>query len=146
MDGLPLPKRLRTLIDGGFWPRTAEEERQQNIRSLVAENRIHLFAPDENRLYLLRPPFRTVAERMTGAERRFWMGYGALHEISPELCLQIAAFQIGSDSAVVLDYTYHPADPAVIRLKWQKPKPNTWTRCADSFDEFADMLSLEVLP
>ena len=74
------------------------------------------------------------------------MEYGALQEISPELSVEIAAFEIGSDSAVVLDYRGGSDNPAVLRLKWQKPKANTWDLCAQTFDEFADMLGLEHSP
>lgn len=143
---LPLPKRLLALIDSGLWPRTHEEEMRQNLRSLVPEERVHLFAPNENHLYLFRPPFLTVAERMKGTGAQFWLKFGALNEISPELSLEIGAFEIGSDSAIVLDYRRDFDNPAVIRLKWQKPKPNVWECCADTFDEFADMLALDKSP
>jgi hypothetical protein len=33
-------------------------------------------------------------------------------------------------------------NPPVIRLKWQKPLPNVWVRCADNFDAFTDLLGL----
>jgi hypothetical protein len=43
----------------------------------------------------------------------------------------------------VLDYRQDRNNPSVIRLKWQKPQPNTWVRCAENFDQFADMLGLD---
>jgi hypothetical protein len=140
----PLPKRLIALIDSGLWPRTDAEERQQNLRSLVSAERIQLFAPEERKIYLLKPPFRTVAKRMSGGEEKFWSRFGALEEISPELCLQIGAFELGSDSPILLDYRQDNSSPAVIRLLWRKPQPNTWVRCADSFDQFANMLGLDL--
>ena len=140
---LPLPKRLLNLIDSGRWPRTPDEERRQNTHLLVSKERIQSFAPEEDRIYFFRPPFRTIAQRMNGGggEGAFWSKWGALGEISPELALDIGDFGLGADSAIVLDYRHK--NPPVIRLKWRKPESNVWVRCADSFDEFADMLALE---
>src|ERR1700760_3173419 len=91
---LPLPKRLLSLIDSGRWPRTPDEERRQNSHLLVSKERIQSFAPEEDRIYFFRPPFRTVAQRMNGAggEGAFWSKWGALGEISPELALDIGDF------------------------------------------------------
>jgi hypothetical protein len=139
---LRLPKRLVGLIDRGLWPRSHAEAQRQNIRSLVSAERIHLFAPEEDRIYLAAPPFCTITRRMSNSGR-FWKEWGALDEISPELSVDIGYFGLGSDSAIVLGYRQNPSDPAVIRLKWRKPQPNTWVRCADTFDEFADMLGLD---
>ena len=66
---------------------------------------------------------------------------GTLGEIAPDLALDIADFGLGADSAIVLDYRQE--NPPVIRLVWRKPEPNEWVRCADSFDEFADLLGLD---
>jgi hypothetical protein len=142
---LPVPHRLVTLIDRGLWPRNEEEARRQNIRPLVASNRIHLFAPEEDKLYLMPPPFRTVAELRRKGQEKFWSTYAAPEGISADLSVDIGAFEIGSDSAILLDYREDRLNPTVIRLKWRKAQglPNIWVRCADSFDEFADMLGLD---
>jgi len=67
-----------------------------------------------------------------------------LEEISPELTIIIADFGLGSDTVVALDYRADRDDPAVIRPLWRKRgQRNTWVRCAETFDEFADMLGLE---
>jgi hypothetical protein len=68
VNNLALPKRLLSLIESGLWPSTPDEERRQNIRSLVSKERIQSFAPEEDRIYLFRPPFRTIAQLMSGAE------------------------------------------------------------------------------
>jgi len=143
VSGLPLPGRLVSLIQSGKWPRTEDEAIGQNIRPVVPKERIHLFAPNEDRIYLFEPPFHTVATRMLGAERDFWSRYGALEGIAPELWLNIGAFGLGSDSAILLDYRADRQNPAVIRLLWKHPGPNVWVRCADDFDAFADMLGLD---
>ena len=140
-SNLPLPRRLRQIIETGRWPKTHDEEIHQNIRSLVPKERIQSFAPEQDRIYLFRPPFRTIAQRMSGAEGAFWSRWGALGEIAPDLALDIADFGLGADSAIVLDYRQE--NPPVIRLVWRKPEPNEWVRCADSFDEFADLLGLD---
>jgi hypothetical protein len=140
-SNLPLPTRLRQIIETGRWPKTHDEEIHQNIRSLVPKERIQSFAPEQDRIYLFRSPFRTIAQRMSGAEGAFWSRWGALGEIAPDLALDIADFGLGADSAIVLDYRQE--NPPVIRLVWRKPEPNEWVRCADSFDEFADLLGLD---
>lgn len=140
---LPVPKRLIALIETGIWPGTHAEAESQNIRSLVSADRIHLFAPEENGIYLAGPPFCTIADRMMDhRQQRFWSRWGALEEISPELAVDIGYFGLGSDTCIVLDYR-QGTNPSVIRLKWQSPQPNTWVLCAETFDEFADMLGLD---
>lgn len=143
VGNLPLPKRLIDLVESGLWPQTADEALRQNLRSLVSKERIQLFAPQEDRIYLLSPPFHTVAKRMSGKGGNFWSKYGALEGIAPDLSVVIADFGIGSDSPILLDYRKDPDSPTVIRLLWRKPASNIWVRCAETFDEFADMLQLE---
>src|SRR5579863_2168592 len=152
---LPLPKRLLSLIDTGLWPRTPAEAQHQNIRSLVSKERIQVFAPEEDRIYLVSPPFSTVATRMTHNEK-FWSKFGALEQISPDRSVLIADFGLGSDSPILLDYRHDVSAPVVIRLKLNpihgdtmpngRKKllgwANVWLRCADTFDGFADMLGL----
>lgn len=141
VTNLPLPKRLLKLIETGRWPRTHEEELHQNSRPLVPKERVQSFAPEEDRIYFFRPPFRTIAQRLNGKGGPFWSRWGALNEIAPDLALDIGDFGLGADSAIVLDYRHE--NPPVIRLLWRKPEPNVWVRCADSFDEFADFLGLD---
>ncbi len=145
---LPLPKRLVSLIESGLWPHTAYEARRLDHNCKVPKERIHLFAPEEDRLYLATPPFHTIAQRVNGdsgnANANFWSRFGALDQISPELSVDIGFFGLGSDTAIILDYREGGSNPPVLRLKWRrKPEPNVWVRCADSFDEFADMLALD---
>ena len=140
---LLLPKRLVALIDAGVWPHTAEQARRLNGNCNVPKERIQLFAPQEDRLYLAVPPFHTIAQRVSNAKSNFWSRFGALEQISPDLSVDIGFFGLGSDSPIVLDYTQGGSNPPVLRLAWRKPEPNVWVRCADSFDKFADMLGLE---
>jgi hypothetical protein len=155
VGNLPLPKRLVELIDSGRWPRTPDDERHQNVRSLVPKERIQSFAPGEDRIYFVRPPFATVATRMSHGDR-FWSRFGALEQITPELAIFLGDFGIGSDSPILLDYRRDITTPAVIRLKLNSilgdamPNgrrkllgwANSWLTCADSFDAFAEMLGL----
>lgn len=156
VGNLPLPKRLLQLIETGRWPKTREEELHQNIRPLVSKERIQLFAPEQDRIYFVRPPFSTVATRM-GNEDGFWERFGALEQIAPELSVFIGDFGLGSDSPILLDYRHNISSPAVIRLKLNpllgetmsngRKKvlgwANAWLRCADNFEDFADTLGLE---
>jgi hypothetical protein len=143
-DGLPIPARLIELMDRGFWPSTHAEELRQNIRCLASQSRIRLIAPEEDRIYFVRPPFSTVAKRMAGGESNFWTKFGALDGIAPELSILIGDFGLGSDSPILLDYRENRDNPVVIRLQWRKDmgQPNIWVRCADGFDEFAKALGL----
>jgi hypothetical protein len=146
VDGLSIPHRMVALIDRGLWPGTAAEARRQNISSLVPAERIHLFAPEEDRIYLVAPPFCTVTKRRQNqGKEKFWNRFAAPEGISPELSVDIGDFGLGSDSPILLDYRENSNKPAVIRLKWRTAVglPNVWVRCADSFDEFADMLGLD---
>jgi hypothetical protein len=152
---LSLPKRLLTLIDSGFWPRNPDEAKRQGLRGFVSKERIQFFAPEQDQIHLLSPPFMTVATRM--AHNKFWSRFGALEQISPELSVDIADFGMGSDSPILLDYRPDVSNPAVIRLKLNPVLgetlasgrkrvvgwTNVWLRCADTFDAFADMLGLE---
>jgi hypothetical protein len=152
---LSLPKRLLTLIDSGFWPRTPDEAKRQGLRGFVSKERIQFFAPEQDQIHLLSPPFMTVATRMV--HNKFWSRFGALEQISPELSVDIADFGMGSDSPILLDYRPDVSNPAVIRLKLNPVLgetlasgrkrvvgwANVWLRCADTFDAFADMLGLE---
>jgi len=140
---LLLPKRLVALIDAGLWPHTAEQARRLDHNCNVPKDRIHLFAPEEDQLYLAVPPFCTIAQRVRSDTANFWSTFGALEQISPELSVDIGFFGLGSDTAIVLDYRQGGSNPPVLRLKWRKPEPNVWVRCADSFGEFADMLGLD---
>ncbi|MGA8214502.1 MAG: hypothetical protein WB799_12975, partial [Candidatus Sulfotelmatobacter sp.] len=76
---------------------------------------------------------------------KFWKSFAAPEGILPELSVDIAAFGLGSDAPILLDYRESRSDPSVIRLRirWQMGQPNLWLRCADTFDEFADMLGLD---
>jgi|SRR5579872_2455477 len=145
VGNLPLPKRLVALLESGLWPRTHAEAEWQNVRSLVSADRIHLFAPDEDKIYLSAPPFHTVADEVRQqGQGKFWSKWGALKEISPDLALLIGGFELGSDSCIVLDYRQDPTNPSVMRLKWRNGQPNTWVSCAETFEEFADMIALDV--
>jgi hypothetical protein len=147
VNGLQIPGRLLALIDAGLWPLTADEAMKQNLRSLVSEERIHLFAPEESKLYLYPPPFCTIAKGANRAEGDFWSKFGAIEEIVPEAAIEIADFGIGADSPILLDYRASSVCPSVIRLCWLGEWGvinNHWVSCAPSFDSFADMLALEV--
>jgi len=146
VDGLHIPRRLVALIELGIWPRNETEERKQNIKSLVPAERIHLFAADEDRIYFLSPPLRTVRKLLSSKlHESFWRRFGALEGLTPELSVEIGSFGLGSDSPILLDYREDPSNPAVIRLKWRNNQglQNIWVRCANNFEEFADMIQLE---
>ncbi len=145
VDGLPIPERLVALIQSGSWPRTPEEELRQNLKSLVEEARIKIVAPEQDRIYFVRPPFSTVAQLSKGGERNFWSTSAAPQDIDAKLAVVIGDFGLGSDAPILLDYRKNELNPTVIRLKWNygAGQRNQWLLCANTFDEFADILSLD---
>jgi hypothetical protein len=88
----------------------------QDLNPFLSKERVCLIAPDENKLYLYPPPFHTM-KRVIEDKANFWTKFGALDQITPELCVDIGDFGIGSDTAIVLDYREGPRDPKVIRLQ-----------------------------
>lgn len=144
---LSLPQGLLKLIESGRWPRTHEEEVHQNILSLVSKERVRSFAPDQDRIYFVRPPFGTVAERISAGEGDFWSKYGAVEQISADSSIFIGDFGLGSDSPILLDYRKDRLNPSVIRLKWNHGEGlrNEWLVCANSFDVFLDLIGLSML-
>jgi hypothetical protein len=143
VGGLKLPKRMLALIESGAWPRESMDSMRMNTEPLVSVERIHRFAPEEHLLVLYPPPFFTIAEDLIGDTTKYWSRFGALNEIIPELIVPFGDFGMGSDTSLALDYRADRENPAVIRLLWREyEQPNTWVRCTDSFDEFADILGL----
>lgn len=145
IDGLPIPGRLLALLEAGLWPRSARHAIGQNLKALVSVDRIRRFAPQENTIYLYPPPFVTMAHGLDTQGGDFYQRFGAIEEIDPSLAIEIADFGIGADSPILLDYRTGRDYPRVIRLLWARTGgviDNHWVACADSFDQFADMLAL----
>ena len=114
---------------------------------IVPLERVHLFAPEEHTLILDPPPFIILAEELGEIPDCFWAQFGASEKISPELTIIIADyFGLGSDTFVAVDYRADRDNHAVIRLLWRRQgQRNTWVPCAETFDEFADMLGPEAV-
>ena len=141
---LPLPQALIDLIESGFWPQTEQESLAQNLRCLIALEKIRAFAPEEEWIFFYRPPFSTEEK---------WMKHNpslgdpmwATHEINPALTLIVGDFGLGSDAPIALDYRKDFENPRVIRLKWAQgpkwaPENNHWVEIAPSFADFVKML------
>jgi hypothetical protein len=148
---LDLPSELSDLIATGRWPLTQAEANRQNLPSgPIPRELIKKLVPGEEQLFLLPPPFRTIAERRErgergerdGGERNFWREYGALDEIDPQRAVVIGDFGLGSDAVIVLDY--RPArSPSLIRLAWTDGalRPH-WVPFFATFSEFARAFQL----
>jgi len=139
---LPLPIDLVRLIESGFWPTTHAQEVAQNSHSCSPPEIVSKVFPGERRLYLARPPFRTVAESIALGEKFWLQGIAAIDQIDPAKTLIIGDFQLGSDSAIALDYRNEP-EPAVLQLAWAKSDPsknNRWITAAPSFREMGRRL------
>lgn len=141
---LAIPKSLTALIESGFWPRNNTEALRQNPHCLVAEASIRLFAPEEEKIYFYPPPFLTVRQHQ--AKTRFWSDpRAAIHEINPDLTLVIGDFGMGSDAALLLDYSQTATNPRVIRLRWAQ-EGNHWVEVAATFDQFVTQLKEQKTP
>jgi hypothetical protein len=139
-----LPARLDALIGAGRWP-TRDTVNSQNLRPLVKPERVQLFAPGETFIFFCSSPFHTVADEATGKMLTlFWSKYGALEMISPKDAIIIGDFGLGSDAPIILDCREGTSDPPVLYLRWARDGSRTtaWTKGADSFTEFADLLEL----
>jgi hypothetical protein len=126
----PVPAQIDELMLSGRWPSTADEVLRQNLRPAVPLERIEAAAPGETGLYLLVPPFSTVAEEIATHESRFpqwnfWHEHGALSELDPDAAVIVGDFGPGSEAPIVLDYRSGPESPRVLRLQWHsEPNPD----------------------
>jgi hypothetical protein len=138
-----IPDLLAELISKGIWPANGKLAMSQNLRSLVAPERVRLFAAEEKIIYLLPPPFHTIAEEVSrGGAGDFWERFGALEQIVPSKAVVIGDFGIGSDAPIVLNYAKSLSEPPVYRLRWGPNTQTNWVQGAASFEEFATILGL----
>jgi len=144
IGNLPLPNRLISLIDSGLWPTTPDRERAQNI-SLTCHQKTHPFFRTRARPTLLVSTTVPYDSATHGRARRgVLVEVGSAGRNRARVGSRHRRLRPWSDSAIVLDYRYE--NSPVIRLVWRKPEPNTWMPCADTFDQFADMLGLDSTP
>jgi hypothetical protein len=140
---LQLPPLLVDLVAAGRWPSNPDEERAQNLRSLVPTERIQKFAPEYDRIYLLAPPLHTIRERVNNGDD-FWNSpQAAPSEIDFDLVLDVGDFGLGSDAPILLDYTTSASNPRVIRLVWSSSKTkNHWQVVTLDFSAFVKLLGI----
>lgn len=139
----PLPAELEALIASGYWP-NAENANRQNLKSLVPQNRIRAFAPEEDRIWFDPPPFALVSDLIARGDG-FWCREEARPEgISPEHSVVIGDFGLGSDTPIILDYRLDEKRPLVLRLRWGTTfSDNRWIVAAKSFAEMCETLGLK---
>jgi hypothetical protein len=139
-----LPASLNELLASGIWPNDAKTAMGQNLRSVVAAERVRRFAAEEDQIYLHSPPFRTIADEVASASPivvdEFWKVFGALDQIVPEKALVIGDFGLGSDAPIILDYARDSFDPPVLRLRYCGECRTDWVQGARNFAEFATIL------
>ena len=137
---IEIPKKIIALIDSGIWPKNQEESMRQNIHISISQENLKKIAPNEDYIYFYPPPFNTVAT-LIEKNKEFWLKYGAIDSIQPDKCLMIGHFGIGSDAAIILDYSINLQTPSVKRQVWNK-EGNYWETIASSFEEFIDKIKL----
>jgi hypothetical protein len=133
---------LEELIAAGRWPGDGKQALAQNLKPLASPERVQALAPEEQRLYLLPPPF--LAVRQKSEVNPFWLSdMAAPRGIDFDLALDIGDFGLGSDAPILLDYRGDAANPRVIRLRWSgNGKANEWVVLAPDFDSFVAALGL----
>lgn len=142
---LKLPPLLDTLLTEGRWPRTHEEQLAQNLRPYVSAERVRSVAPDETgRLSLYKPPFAPVGRRTDPHDFYNWPSSDP-EGIDYELAIMIGDFGLGSDAPIALDYRNGPANPSVIRLRYNPDSPplvGKWVVMSPDFPSFVSALGL----
>ena len=145
MGVLQLPIRLERLITTGEWP-DARSLGLDDRRWLdaIPKERVQAFAPEEEVIYLAKPPFRTVADEMEKQEEEdFWVRCGTLYQINPDRALIIGNFGFGSDAPIILHYSRYGTRIPVMYLRWGPyGRDNAWIEGAPDFDAFAAMIGL----
>jgi hypothetical protein len=139
---LPLPRLLASMLAEGRWPRDEREAIAQNLAPRTSAERVRALAAEEERIYLLPPPFHGI--RALSRHNMFWtMPESAPDGIDFDLAVEIADFGLGSDAPILLDYRPSIETPCVIRLKWSEGGVgNRWVPMAESFDRFVAELGL----
>lgn len=143
---LKIPTLLTELIAVRVWPFDSRSAMQQNLRSLVAPERVRRFAPEEDQVFLNPPPFHTVASEVANSSpavlRGYWEPFGALDQIVPELALILGDFGLGSDAPIILNFAADLRCPSLFRLRWWGDRRNDWVQVAATFAAFVGMLGL----
>jgi hypothetical protein len=139
---LEVPQLLYELLASGRWPRDASEAQAQNLKPLVALERLRALAPEEQNIFLFPPPFSTVRQQCAFEE--FWTWPVAAPDgIDFDLALVIGDFGLGSDAPILLDYREDAANPRVLRLRWSAHgRDNKWVLMAPDFRSFVDGLGI----
>jgi hypothetical protein len=141
-----LPTRLNDLLASGIWPGNESIATAQNIRSLIPPDRVRQFAPEEDRIYLQAPPFRTIADEVANSteavKSKYWNTFGALDQIDLDRALILGDFGLGSDAPIILNYALNPKNPPVFRLRFLPDRTTQWAQIAHNFDEFVKLLGL----
>jgi hypothetical protein len=139
-----IPRLLEQLISEGRWPRDSTGATAQIRPRRIAKELVQLLAPEEDRIDLIAPPFRTVRERVTF--ERFWTWPMAdPGGIDFDLSLVIGDFGMGSDAPIILDYREDATNPRVLRLRWASEGrviQNRWVVMAPDFPTFVATLQL----
>ena len=137
---LEIPKEIQKLINSGVWPKDDKESMRQNVHMLISKENLKKIAPDEEDIYFYPPPFQTVKSAIE-ANKEFWIEYGAIDQLQIDKCLIIGDFGLGSDAAIILDYSEAISKPVVKRQVWKKDG-NTWEKVASNFKEFINKIEL----
>jgi hypothetical protein len=134
---------LVRLIESGVWPRTELEANRQNLSPLASRERISALAPEESELFLLPPPFGTVARYRAHGEEFWDLELAAPSGLEFSLTIPIADFGLGSDAPIVLDYREDRKNPRVLRLRYGATHAdNRWVLMAPTFDAFVEAIGL----
>lgn len=144
---LKLPDKLEALIESGLWPNKNNAD-AQNLKPLVSCELIQQLFPEENSLYLFPPPFISIHELLMQEDSLYQSKElkASFSQIKPRKTVVIADFGLGSESALVLDYSDSESNPKILKLSWLYDEKYLirkveWVVVAADFDEFAAHLN-----
>lgn len=147
VDGLSLPDKLEQLISSGVWPQNENQELDQHGNPIVAKQSLSSFISSERTIYLYRPPFMTLKERIEAGDEVESFKFEDGSNIDPELLVVLGDFGTGSDTYFGIYYkSKTDSNPVVVKEAWDETQSPTayigWVRVSDSFFEFSKSLGL----
>ena len=138
-----LPTELEDLIADGHWPTEGRHVKSQNSEAIIPRELVRQVFPDESLFCFCLPPFPALSE-IQGEE--VWRSETARpDQLNHSTALVLGDFELGSDSAVILDYEADALDPPVKWLRYEGYSHTYWDTACKNFRELSDRLKLRNL-
>jgi hypothetical protein len=148
VNGLRIPEALCELVEARVWPGYDTPWQEMNRRCFYGDlgaEAAHALSADDDRIVLMKPPFHTIADEVSGGNDFWTRDLTNVGEIEYGKAVIIADFGLGSDSPIILYYQYG-LPPAVMYLRWislgRGVHHHHWVKTHDTFSEFARAVGL----